>query len=339
VPPSPSPSGPFPLTALDANRSGRLTPDQAAFYRGEASSDRRTLLIAGFVVSGLGVAIVVGALTGRIPDGKLESLLVGAAFLGVGVVVAFFGGIRGSQAKAARVEAGRVASIEGLIRRERRDRRDGPFGEDSSHISPGNEYEYYLLVGDRTFSVPREQWEAAPEDGVVRVYTLGDSDRIVNLERIADAPPPQVPGLVRAALERAAESPDPARAAEARAMLQQADAMTSGAVAAPSGVAAPIGAGGTVATASGAPTATATVSLEQAILGTWRSDLAGMTYEFRADGTAAASSTRHGAREHPWTVADPGSIRIDDSTVVVAVEGDVLILGEPPRSLTFHRVG
>ena len=101
----------FPRAALDANRSGRLAPDQSAFYRGEAASDRKNLLIAGLVVAGLGVAVVLGALTGRIPGSRLESLMVGAALLAVGVVVAFFGGIRGSQAKAAAVGAGRVASV------------------------------------------------------------------------------------------------------------------------------------------------------------------------------------------------------------------------------------
>ena len=322
----------FPRAALDANRSGRLTPDQSASYRGEAASDRKNLLIAGLVVAGLGAAVVFGALTGRAPGGRLESFLVGAALLAVGVVVAFFGGIRGSQAKAAAVGAGRVASVEGPIRRDRRDRRDGVFGDDSSHISPGNEYEYYLLVGDRSFSVSLEQWEAAPEDGIVRVYLLGDSDRIVNLERIADAPPPQVPGFVRAVLGLAATSPDPERAAEARAFLQQADALTGVAVVTNS----PAGA---AAASSGAPSGAPAVPLEQAIIGTWRSDLASITYEFRADGSASASSARRGAREQRWSLAGPGTIHLDDSTLHASVDGDVLSLGEPPRFLTFRRVG
>ena len=328
---------PFPRDALDANRSGRLTPDQHALFRGEAASDRRSMLIAGLVIAALGAAVVFGSLTGRVPGGRLESLLVGVALLAVGVVVAYLVGIRGSQAKAAAADAGRVAPLEGLIRRDRRDRRDGLFGDDSSHISPGNEYAYSLLVGDRSFSVSREQWDAAPQDGVVRVYLLGDSDRIVNLERIADAPPPQVPGLVRAALELASSSPDPARAADARAMLRQADAMSGiGGVAT-----APVGAGNGVpgAAMAGNPSPATAIPLEEAILGTWRSELAGMTYAFRADGSAAASSARHGDREQRWSVAGPGTIRVDDSTVQVAVDGDVLSLGEPPRSLTFHRVG
>ena len=319
----------FPRDALDANRSGHLTAEQAALFRTEATSDRKNLLIAGVVIAGLGAVVVFGALTGRIPGGRLESLLLGAALLAVGVVVAYFGGIRGSQAKAAAAAAGRVTSFEGPIRRDRRDRQGGLFGDDSSHTSPGNEYEYLLVVGDRSLSVPQDQWEAAPDDGVVRVYLLGDSDRIVNLERIADAPPPQVPGFVRAALEMAATSPDAGRAAEARAMLLRADAMAGvAATAAPPG--APTGAAGTASGTPGLP-------LEQAILGTWRSDLAGITYEFRADGSAVASSARHGAREQRWSPVGPGSIHLDDSTLQAVVDGDSLSLGDPPRSLTFRR--
>jgi hypothetical protein len=332
------PPEPFPRDALSANRSGRLTPDQAALYRKEAASDRRSLLLAGLVIAALGAAVVFGSISGRIAGGRLESLLVGAALLAVGVLVAVFGGIRGSQAKAAAADAGRVASLEGLIRRDRRDRREGLFGDDSSHVSPGNEYAYSLLVGDRSFSVSREQWDAAPQDGVVRVFLLGDSDRIVNLERIADAPPPQVPGLVRAALELASSSPDVAKAAQARAMLRRADAMSAVAGVATAPVVAANGVSPAAAMAGDPPAASA-VPLGQAILGTWQSDLAGMTYAFRADGSAAASSTRHGAREQRWSVAGPGTITVDDSTVQVAIDGDVLSLGEPPRSLVFHRVG
>jgi hypothetical protein len=318
------PTDPFPRAALDANRSGHLTPDQSALYRAEAATDRKNLLLAGVAVTAFGAVIVFGAITGKIPGGRLEPLLVGAAIAAVGVVVAFFGGIRGSQAKTAAASAGRVTTLEGPFRRDRRDRRDGLLGEDSDHISPGNEYEYYLLVGDRSFTVSREQWDAAPEDGVVRVYLLGDSDRIVNLERIADAPPPQVPGIVKFALDRAAHSSDSAMASQARALLEQVEAVT----AAPTAAATP-----------GSSPAVPAVPLEQAILGSWHSDLAGITYEFRADGTATASSPKYGSREQRWSPAGPGAIRLDDATLHGTVDGDTLSLGEPPRFLPFRRVG
>ena len=319
----------FPHSALDANRSGRLTPDQAALFRAEASSDRRNLLVAGPVVAAFGAVVIFGALTGRIPGGRLEPLLVGAALVAFGVVIAFYGGIRGSRAKAAAADAGRVTSLEGPFRRERVDRSAGLFGDDSSHSGTGSEYDYLLFVGDRRFSVAKGQWEAAPEDGIVRVYLLGVSDRIVNLERVADAPPPQVPGFVRYALERAAASPDADRAAQARAMLAQADAMA--------GVPAANAPADASAAMSAAPSDAPAVPLEQAILGTWRSDLAGITYEFRADGAAVASSPREGSAEQRWSLAGPDAIRLADATLHAAVVGDVLSLGEPPRSLAFHR--
>jgi hypothetical protein len=96
---------------------------------------------------------------------------------------------------------------------------------------------------------------------------------------------------------------------------------------------------GAAAARSGAPSGAPAVPLDQAILGTWRSDLATITYEFRADGSAGASSARRGAREQRWSLAGPGTIHLDDSTLHASVDGDVLSLGEPPRFLTFRRVG
>jgi len=309
-------SDPFPRGALDANRSGRLTPEQAAFYRAEASTDRKNLVLAGIAVAAFGALILFGAITGRIAGGRLEPLLIGAAILAFGVALTYFGGIRGSAAKTAAVAEGRVTSLEGPFRRDRRDRRD-----EEDHVSSGNEYEYYLLVGDRSFTVSQGAWEAAPEDGVVRVYLLGDSDRIVNLEKVADAPPPQVPGFVRSALERAAASGDP-RAAQAQAMLREAEVMTTAA-------------GG----AQQPPTASQAGPLEQTILGSWRNDGLGITYEFRADGSAIATSAMAGTREQRWSVVGVDTIRLDRATIHASVAGSTLWLGEPGRLLQFTGLG
>jgi len=368
------PTDPFPRSALDANRSGHLTPDQAVLYRQEAATDRRTALFAGVAIAAFGALIVAGGVTGKAPGSRVETLLIGVALLGVGLVVAYFAGIQGAKAKAAAARTGTVTMIEGPFTRDRRDRRD-IFGADSGHYSPGNEYEYYLLVGDRRFTVAQEAWDAAPADGVVRVYLLGTSDRIVNLEKIADAPPPQVPGFVRMALERAATSSDPEKAAEARAMLRQAELMTGGAmtpaggapapapfpdVAAPGAPAAmPLSLGppdaGPAATApipaATAPTpiptapipaavpAAPTAPLEQAILGTWRSDLMRMTFEFRSDGIVVATSAKGESREQRWSPGAPGTIVLEGQALQAVVSGDELAMGEAPRLLSFRRVG
>lgn len=330
---------PFPKVALEANRSGRLTPEQVVAFKAEAATDRSNLLFAGVAIAGLGIALLFGALTGKIAGSGVGPLLLGSAFVVVGVVVGFSGGIGGSRAKIARADAGRVTSLEGPIKRERVDRRSSLDGG-SAHYSPGNEYAYYLVVGDRRFDVGEPQWDAAPEDGIVRVYLLGDSSRIVNLERIADAPPPEVPAVVRFALERAAASSDPAHAAQARAMLAQAGVMSSvvdaPAAGAPAAPGAPVVAA--APTADAAPSAAA-IPLEQAIVGTWKSDLAGITYEFRADGSVVAASERHGSGDQRWAMAGPAALRLGDDDVPARVDGDTLWLGEPPRGLSFRRVG
>ncbi len=367
------PTDPFPRSALDANRSGHLTPDQVVLYRQEAASDRRTALFAGVAVAGFGALVVAAGVTGKAPGGRVETLLIGVALIGIGLFVAYFVGIQGSKATAAAARAGNVTMIEGPFRRGRRDRRDS-LGGGTSHYSAGNEYEYYLLVGDRRFTVSQATWEAAPADGVVRVYLLGDSDDIVNLERIADPPPPQIPGIVRAALERAAESPDAEKAAQARAMLRQAELMTGGASTPARGAVAPapfpdaaapgapaaaalslgptVPAQGAVAPAATAPTSAApampvappapalpAVPLGEAILGTWRSDLMRATFEFRTGGVVVATSAKGESREQRWSIGEPGTIVLDGQTLNAVVNGDELSMGEAPRLLTFRRVG
>lgn len=309
---------PFPHGAIDANRSGHLTPEQSTLYRAEAATDRRNLLFGGIAVMLFGGVILFGAMTGRIAGSRVEPLLGGAAIVAFGVALAYFGGIRGSAAKTAAAADGRVTSLEGPIRRDRRDRRN----DTSGSISPGNEYEYILVVGDRSFTVSSDQWEAAPEDGVVRVYLLGGSSRIVNLEKIADAPPPQVPGIIRAALERAASSGDAARAGQAQALLRQVDAMSGAA----DGPPAP-------------PSAAPAGPLEEAIVGSWRSDRLGIAYEFRADGSAIATSAMAGAHEQRWSVVGADRIRLDDATLYASVAGSTLSLGEPGQLVLFTRMG
>jgi hypothetical protein len=323
------PPEPFPHAALDANRSGHLTPDQTVLFRKEAGSDRGNLLFAGLAVGALGAAVVFGAVTGRIAGNRLEPLLVGLALLAVGIEVMYFGGIRGPRAKAAAAAAGRVTAIEGPIRRERRDRTE--LDDSSSHYAPGSEYDYSLFVGDRRFDVSQQAYDAAPEDGVVRVYLLGDSNRIVNLERTADAPPPKLPSVVQAAMERATQSGDPQKAAQAQALLRQAELMMAGEATS----------GSSAAAAPAAPSASANmaVPLGQAILGTWHSDLMGISYEFRADGSALASLQGHASGATRWKVVGPTTIQLDDSTLQAIVNGDDLSLGEPPKLLAFRRVG
>ena len=79
--------------------------------------------------------------------------------------------------------------------------------------------------------------------------------------------------------------------------------------------------------------------IAQAILGTWRNDGLGITYEFRADGTASATMAMAGTREQHWSVAGADTIRLDKATLHATVAGGSLWLGEPERLLEFTRLG
>jgi hypothetical protein len=182
------PQDPFPRSALAENRAGRITAEQLAALRMDAGKSKRSGLLAGLAISAFGLFILWGTLAGRVPGSKLQSLGVGALFTVVGVLFLGAGGMtRGTRAEAAASESTVLEPLEGPFRRRREERlvETGP-----SHAKRGSaRYLYYLYVGDRRFSVGEAAFDASPDDGIVRAYLLPGSDVIVNLERIADAPP------------------------------------------------------------------------------------------------------------------------------------------------------
>ncbi|MGH2718646.1 MAG: hypothetical protein ACRDJU_08720 [Actinomycetota bacterium] len=86
------------------------------------------------------------------------------------------------------VRAGKVASVEGAITK----RRVNP-----SNLSSGGGTSaepstlYYLDVQGQRLETGRNAFEAAPEAGIVRVYYLPRSKRVVNLEVLPDRPIPE----------------------------------------------------------------------------------------------------------------------------------------------------
>jgi hypothetical protein len=54
---------------------------------------------------------------------------------------------------------------------------------------PGQRHnpDFVLVVGNRRFSVNRQEYDAAPDEGEVAAYVLPTSQRLVNLERLGDS--------------------------------------------------------------------------------------------------------------------------------------------------------
>lgn len=194
-------SDPYPASALAENRQLRLTADQVTSLHADARESKRSLSLAGFWLLALGLFILWGTFTGRVPGSKLQSFAVGTVFAAVGGLLLSPRGVtRGPSAAQAASSSTVLEVVEGTFRREQYDRQPAAdlLGS-STNIRGDARYNFYLHVGERRFDVGRPAYEAAPEDGIVRVYVLPSSDRIVNLERIADAPP--TPLEVRAAAE------------------------------------------------------------------------------------------------------------------------------------------
>lgn len=292
---------PFPPGALADNRAGRLTAGQVRDLRGDAKESKRSGLLAGLAILAFGLVILWGTVAGRIPGSRLQSFAVGSVFALVGGALLGAGGMtRGPRASQAASESTVLDMVEGPIRRERQDR---DFLGTSDHSYRGSSrYNYLLFVGERRFNVGQPAYDAAPDDGIVRAYLLPDSDRLVNLERIADAPP--TPLEVRAT-----------------ALLQD----RFGAVAAGDWP------------APGTANATTATTLRAALLGRWQAQGMPIRFEFRADGTVVAGAGDAGEQKR-WELLDTERIRIDGEEQRVHVDGDTLLLATRGPTFRFQRV-
>ena len=163
---------PFPTDALEANRSGQLTKQQRDRLRPLARYARQSALI------GAGVLVVASlmVLTDRqlsLP-GVLRVPLAGicVVFAAVFLLRAIIGG----DALSRDLRHMTVQSAEGPIGKHR----GGSTGRSGRRA-------YLFDVGDGTFrAASRASYDTAPDAGMVRVFFLPRSRRVVNLERLPD---------------------------------------------------------------------------------------------------------------------------------------------------------
>jgi hypothetical protein len=177
---------PFPRSALDQNRARRLTEEQIRGLHLDARESKRSGVMAGLALVAFGLFILWGTLAGRVPGSRLASLAVGAAIALVGgLLLGTRGMTRGPRAAEGASASTVLDAVEGPFRRERVDRQlDEDLAGSSHSLRASARYRYFLHVGGRRLSVGQPAYDAAPENGIVRVYLLPGSDRIVNLERL-----------------------------------------------------------------------------------------------------------------------------------------------------------
>ncbi len=304
-------ANPFPHDALETNRAGKLVESQYAWLRGLAKNSRSGSMSMAAVAGVLGLILLLLA-----NNGGVARVLAGVALL----VVAGFLLVRaltGADPLDADLRSGYVESVEGAIAKHT----VTTSGRSSSTT-------HYLDVEGKRMHAFRDQYEAAPDAGYVRVYYLPHSMRVVNLERLPDKPLP--PGMLDSPQEvlkaamRGLVALDPTARAEARAeMASIGDVMK-----------AKMDAAEVPASGPRDPR-----PLGEAILGTWGNGL--LTLTFNADGTATLKPPVGRERAGHWSVDEHGKL-VSDATghrdaADAYVTADQLTITADGTSMTFTR--
>ena len=274
---------PFPIDALEANRSGRLTTEQRDRLRPLARYARQSAFVAAVIL------VAASAMIRSDRQLSLPAVLRVPLALVCLVLAAFFllRAIVGGDALSRDLRHMKVQSAEGPIGK-RTGSRTGRSGRRS----------HWFDVGDGTYRVAsRLSWDAAPDAGMVRVFFLPRSRRVVNLERLPDVAfsPGTTAQDVVASLGSAMRSHSRREVNEIRArmapVMNAAKTSIDESMTPP-----PLG-------------ARDPRPLAQAIVGTWTSAI--MTVAFDADGGVSATMLGGMQRRGRWSVDRAGRLISD----------------------------
>ena len=300
---------PFPPEALDANRRGALSDAQRRGFGALSRYRRRSALSsAAFLVAGALLVIFFASPTSS-PALRAFAPLVCLAIAAFLVARSITGG----DSLTRDLRESRVQSIEGAIGKRRL----------SGGRSVGS---YFLDVGDKSFRVASGTYDAAPDAGVVRLYFLPLSRKVVNLERLANpsSPEPMTPQGIAGLLRQAIRSHSRPEANEARAEL--------------AGIGEALNARFLQSPVVPPPHTRDPRPLREAIIGTWTSGFVSVT--FAADGKLRAH-TLGAQRDGHWSVDGTGHLCADltgeRETADAWVVGNQLTIAAEDGGMTFTR--
>jgi hypothetical protein len=300
----------FPAEALDENRSGHLTRDQALRFE---------RMVIGRRKSAWGLAVPVGAI------GALLLILNGPASTTVKRHLAGWGFVAAAamilvapafDPLAADLRERRVETVQGAVRKRR-----------MQSMSATGMTRYYLNIAGRQLQTYVSAYDAAPDAGYVRAYYLPRTRRLVNLERLPNPPLPSSPDEARdmfGRMARAFVTRDPAAFAEARASAAGLIDALQDSIAEPSDTQGGRIGGGLV---------------RQAIVGKWTHPL--VTVTLADDGTATVMTITGASRAGHWSLDAQGRLLTDATGTMeptdAALDGDRLTIQLEGRRLTLTR--
>jgi hypothetical protein len=201
----PDHDSPFSQSALPTNQSGRLTDEQARRWAAIARGRRQSVRGVALPFAAIGALLLFA----NFPSANVTARTNGGiVFFGIAAILLVAANLEPVNAD---VREGRVESVEGAISKSYR-----YFKSPRSPI-------YLLHVGGRRLqALSRLSYDAAPDAGFVRVYYFPRSQRVVNLEPLADPPIPSGSGAAQEVVQdfaRAVLTRDRTTIAEASARV------------------------------------------------------------------------------------------------------------------------
>jgi hypothetical protein len=300
--------------AIDANRRGTFTDAQR---RNLSERDRG---IRWDQLTFAGIALVIGLLlltsTGPAPNAAFRPLVGTGCLVLAGFLVLRWRGL--GDTFSSDIREGRVTTVEGALMKRRVNTGTSSAGEI-----------HYLDVAGHSYEVGSAVYAAAPDAGIVRLYILPRTHKVVNFERLPDRPLPagalESPTDALRDIGRQMRSHDETDRAEARAEM----AALGGSVRAQFAAAA----------VPPPPAERDPRPLQESIIGSWRRGP--MAIRFDADGVVHADmggSNRSGR----WKIDGDGRLHADalghDQAAEAWVSGDTLTISADGMGMTFERV-
>jgi hypothetical protein len=174
----PDHASPFSQSALATNQSGRLTDEQAQRWAAIAKGRRQSVRGAALPFAAIGALLLFANFPSANATARTNG---GIVFFGIAAILVVAANLEPVNAD---VREGRVESVEGAISKSYRYFR--------------RSRTYLLHVGGRRLqTLGRLSYDAAPDAGFVRVYYFPRSQRVVNLEQLADPPIPTGSGAAQ----------------------------------------------------------------------------------------------------------------------------------------------
>jgi hypothetical protein len=200
-------SGPFPQSALDANKNGQLSDGQRQSLRAASRGVRKRELTAAVFSAAVGIFLFIAV---RPSSPVLVRVVIPIGLLALAVFLVLRA-LTGEDRLTRDLRNPRVESLEGPISKH----------AVSSESGSSSSTTHYLTVAGERFKVGTHAYHAAPDAGFVRIYFLPLSRHVVNLEQLPDRALPEgsTPQTIFQDFKQAIRSHDRTQLDEFRAEL------------------------------------------------------------------------------------------------------------------------